>query len=155
MTHIVETQWMGKMQFNALINGHTIIMDAPPKVGGEDNGSIPKPFILSALAGCTGMDVIALLNKKGVKVENFDLKVEGETSKTQPIEYTSIKLDYIFEGDIESLDEVTEAVHLSQEKYCGVSSMLKKIIPLTWNIYFNNTLIYSKLSVPNIQVVDK
>lgn len=146
---------MGKMQFNALINGHTIIMDAPPKVGGEDNGSIPKPFILSALAGCTGMDVIALLNKKGVKVENFDLKVEGETSKTQPIEYTSIKLDYIFEGDIESLDEVTEAVHLSQEKYCGVSSMLKKIIPLTWNIYFNNTLIYSKLSVPNIQVVDK
>lgn len=155
MAHVVETQWMGKMQFNALINGHTIIMDAPPKVGGEDNGSIPKPFILSALAGCTGMDVIALLNKKGVKVENFDLKVEGETSKTQPIEYTSIKLDYIFEGDIASLDEVTEAVHLSQEKYCGVSSMLKKIIPLTWNIYFNNTLIYSKLSVPNSQFVDK
>ena len=42
--HEIETQWMGKMQFNALVNGHTIIMDAPERVGGEDNGSIPKPF---------------------------------------------------------------------------------------------------------------
>ena len=59
MTHEIDTQWMGKMQFNAIVNGHTIVMDAPERVGGEDNGSIPKPVLLSALAGCTRMDVIA------------------------------------------------------------------------------------------------
>lgn len=36
MKHEIESQWMGKMQFNALVNGHTIIMDAPERVGGED-----------------------------------------------------------------------------------------------------------------------
>ncbi len=44
MAHEIEVQWMGKMQFNALVNGHTIVMDGPEKVGGEDNGPIPKPF---------------------------------------------------------------------------------------------------------------
>lgn len=59
MSHEIETQWMGKMQFNALINGHTVIMDAPEKVGGEDNGPAPKPFVLTALSGCTGSIVNA------------------------------------------------------------------------------------------------
>lgn len=63
MKHEIEAQWMGKMQFNALVNGHTIVMDAPERVGGEDHGPIPKPFILSALSGCTGMDVLAILKK--------------------------------------------------------------------------------------------
>lgn len=59
--HEIETQWMGKMQFNSLVNGHTLIMDAAERVGGEDIGPIPKPFVLTALSGCTGMDVISIL----------------------------------------------------------------------------------------------
>ena len=51
------------MQFNALINGHTVVMDAPEKSGGDDMAPIPKPFVLAALSGCTGMDIIALLRK--------------------------------------------------------------------------------------------
>lgn len=61
--HNIETQWMGKMQFNALANDHTIIMDATERGGGEDNGSIPKPFILAALSGCAGMELLSLLKK--------------------------------------------------------------------------------------------
>lgn len=53
MAHEIEVQWMGKMQFNALIDHHTIVMDGPEKVGGEDSGPIPKPLVLTALAGCT------------------------------------------------------------------------------------------------------
>jgi putative redox protein len=81
MTHDVMTQWMGKMQFNALVNWHTVIMDAPERSGGEDQGPIPKPFMLTALSGCTGMDVIALLRKKNIVPENFELNVSGEISK--------------------------------------------------------------------------
>ena len=53
MIHEIDVQWMGKMQFNALVNGHTVIMDAPEKVVGEDNGPIPKPFVPTALAEST------------------------------------------------------------------------------------------------------
>lgn len=45
MNHRIEAQWMGKMQFNALVNGHTVIMDAPERVGGEGHGLILKPYI--------------------------------------------------------------------------------------------------------------
>lgn len=99
MTHNIETQWMGKMQFNALVNGHTIIMDAPERVGGEDHGPIPKPFILSALSGCTGMDIAAILRKANKPVTTFTMHVSGEISKRPPIEYTAIHIVYNFTGD--------------------------------------------------------
>ncbi|MBI2274535.1 MAG: OsmC family peroxiredoxin [Chitinophagaceae bacterium] len=143
MTHEIETQWMGKMQFNALVNGHTIVMDAPERVGGEDQGPIPKPFILSALSGCTGMDVVAMLRKAGKEVTDFDMKVSGEISKQAPIEYTAIHLVYDFKGPAEYRDAALQAVTDSQEKYCGVSNMLKKIMPVTWDVNYNGVSIFS------------
>ena len=97
--HEIETQWMGKMQFNALVNGHSVIMDAPERAGGEDNGPIPKPLILAALSGCTGMDIVALLRKSNEVINDFDIKVTGELSKQAPIQYVSIHLQYLFKAD--------------------------------------------------------
>ena len=99
MVHEVETQWMGKMQFNALVNGHTVIMDAPEKVGGDDNGPIPKPFVLTALSGCTGMDIASILRKSNKEVTDFEIKVIAELSKEAPIQYIAIHLEYRFKGD--------------------------------------------------------
>ncbi len=143
MKHEIESQWMGKMQFNALVNGHTLIMDAPERVGGEDNGPIPKPFVLTALSGCTGMDVIALLRKKEKQLHEFNLKVSGEISKQHPIEYTSANLVYEMKGEAEDEQAAFDAVMYSQEKICGVSSMLKKIMPVTWQIIYNGKEIFN------------
>lgn len=143
MVHEVETQWMGKMQFNALVNGHTIVMDAPERVGGEDNGPIPKPFVLTALSGCTGMDVVALLRKSEYEVDDFDMKVQGEISRQAPIEYIAIHLVYNFKGSENSKDAALQAVTDSQEKYCGVSSMLKKALPVTWEVNYNKSQIFT------------
>ena len=130
--HQIETQWMGQMQFNALVNGHTIIMDAPERAGGEDNGPIPKPFILTALSGCTGMDVVALLRKSNKEVGNLNIRVTGELSKRQPITYVAIHVIYDFIGDESCKDAAMDAVTLSQEKYCGDSYLLQKALPVTW-----------------------
>lgn len=143
MIHEVETQWMGKMQFNALVNGHTIIMDAPERVGGEDNGPIPKPFVLTALSGCTGMDIVAILRKAEKTVDDFDMKVIGEISKQAPIEYTAIHVIYTFKGGGDHLEPALQAVTDSQEKYCGVSSLLKKAIPVTWEVVYNGLQIFN------------
>jgi putative redox protein len=143
MKHYVETQWRGKMQFNALVNGHTLVMDGPEKLGGENNGPVPKPFVLTALTGCTGMDVVALLQRAGKHVTDFVVKVEGDATDRTPIEYTKIHLVYEFNGDQHLQKDVLHAVTMSQEKFCGVSKMLKKILPVTWDVIYNGKQIFS------------
>ncbi len=141
--HEIETQWMGKMQFNALIDGHTVIMDAPERSGGEENGPIPKPFVLAALSGCTGMDIIALLRKSGQTINDFEMKVTGELSKQAPIQYVAIHLLYSFKANASAKEAIINAVTDSQEKYCGVSSMLKKALPVTWEINVNSISVFN------------
>lgn len=147
MIHEIETQWMGKMQFNSLVNGHTIVMDAPERVGGEDQGPIPKPFVLTALSGCTGMDIVAILRKAQKKVKDLDIRVIGELSKTAPIEYVSIHVKYYFLGDEENKDAALDAVTTSQEKYCGVSHMLRKALPVTWEVNYNGKEIFNNKEI--------
>ncbi len=148
--HEIETQWMGKMQFNALINGHSVIMDAPERAAGEDNGPIPKPFILAALSGCTGMDIVALLRKANQRIDDLDMKVTGELSKQAPMQYIAIHVQYLFKADVSAKEAVLNAVTDSQEKYCGVSSMLKKAIPVTWEIVFNSETIFNNQLVEEV-----
>lgn len=147
MKHEVETQWMGKMQFNAAVNGHTIIMDAPERVGGEDHGPIPKPFVLTALSGCTGMDVIALLRKQGIHLQDLSLSVSGEISKHPPIEYISANIVYQIKGNPADEQAALDAVMFSQDKICGVSHMLKKIMPVTWQVIYNGKEIFNNLHI--------
>lgn len=151
--HEIETQWMGKMQFNALIEGHTVIMDAPEKSGGEDAAPIPKPFVLAALSGCTGMDIVALLRKSNNPVEDLSMIVTGELSKQAPIQYISIHIVYNFKGNDNSKEPALKAVTDSQEKYCGVSSMLKKAIPVTWEVNYNGHEIFNNKIIEQTAVV--
>jgi len=141
--HEIETQWMGKMQFNSLVNGHTLIMDAPERVGGEDIGPIPKPFVLTALSGCTGMDIVSILRKAQKEVNEFTINVTGELSKQAPIEYVAMHVVYNFKGDESFKSAAMEAVTQSQEKYCGVSHMLRKALPVTWEINYNGIRIFN------------
>jgi putative redox protein len=143
MTHYVETLWAGKMQFHALVNGHTLVMDRPEKLGGENNGPVPKPFVLAALSGCTGIDVVALLRRAGKEVKDFVVKVEGKTTDRTPIEYTRIHLVYEFNGAEHLKQDALRAVTMSQEKFCGVSKMLKKIVPVSWEVIYNGERIFS------------
>lgn len=143
MKHEVNTQWMGKMQFNALVNDHVIIMDAPTRAGGEDLGTIPKPLVLTALSGCTGMDVVALLKKEGKKLHNFNVTVSGELTQQAPMQYSSIHIIYEAEGESDMEADVLRVVKRSQEDICGVSAMLKKAMPVTWEVWFNKVEVFN------------
>ncbi|MFN8277297.1 MAG: OsmC family protein [Chitinophagales bacterium] len=147
MNHEVETQWMGKMQFNALVNGHTMVMDAPERAGGEDHGPIPKPLLLTALSGCTGMDVVALLRKQGKMLTYFNVKVTGELTKQAPIAYSAIHILYELKGSEADQEAALEVVQRSQHEICGVSYMLKKALPVTWEVQFNNQTIFNNQAV--------
>ncbi len=147
MTHDVHAQWMGKMQFNALVGGHTVTLDAPERVGGEDLGSIPKPFVLTALAGCTGMDVVALLRKEGITLDGLDVDVSGEITKTPPIAYARIHVTYKIQGDTAHMERALAVVQRSQNEICGVSYMLKKALPVTWEVTYNGHEVFNNATV--------
>ncbi|RLD77735.1 MAG: OsmC family peroxiredoxin, partial [Bacteroidetes bacterium] len=63
MKDSITARWKKKMAFEVEVAGHKIMIDATDKVGGENKGAQPKPFMLVALGGCTAMDVISILTK--------------------------------------------------------------------------------------------
>lgn len=136
-SHEVVTTWMGDMAFEADVGGHKVRIDASPDVGGHGGGPTPKPLLLVSLAGCTGMDVVSLLKKMRQPLTWFDMKVEGELTEEHPKYYRSITLVYRFkEADGLAKDQVQKAIDLSQERYCGVSALLKKAVPVNVRVEY-------------------
>ncbi len=130
----VDVAWNSKMSFKTSLNGHEIILDAESNVGGEDKGPPPKPLMLVSLGGCTGMDVISILEKMRVKIEDFHVRVEGELTDEYPKYYHKIHTIYEFKGKDLPLDKLKKAVKLSEERYCGVSAVYKHGAELTSEI---------------------
>lgn len=130
----IRINWLEKMAFEAEINGHKIMLDAAEPVGGENRGPRPKPLMMVALAGCTGMDVISILNKMRVEVTDFNVLVEGDLTEEHPKQFSQMHLVYEFKGKDLPMDKLEKAVNLSQEKYCGVSAMYKKAFGITSEI---------------------
>mgnify|MGYP003825903239 CR=1 FL=1 len=134
MKSSINLAWKENMSFETEMDGHKIILDADPAVGGENKGPRPKPFMLLALAGCTGMDVISILKKMRVEVESFNVKVEGNLTEEHPKQYDKMHVIYEFKGKNLPMEKIEKAVNLSEERYCGVSAMYKKAIPITTEI---------------------
>lgn len=133
----ITCSWKGDMAFGAQIDGHEVILDAAPDVGGHDSGPTPKPFILVSIAGCTGMDVISILRKMREPVSWFNVRASGELTTEHPKTYTSITVVYEFKAADGLKDEnVRKAVSLSEKRYCGVFALLRKAIPVTTEIRY-------------------
>ena len=134
MSTKVRIKWHGDMAFAADVNGFAIRMDAAPEAGGQDMGPRPKPLTLAALGGCTGMDVVSILEKMRVQLDSFDMKIEAEQTDEHPRVYKKIHIVYTFKGKDLPLEKIQKAVDLSQDKYCGVSAMLRKAAAVTYEI---------------------
>ncbi|MDI3516746.1 MAG: putative redox protein [Thermotogota bacterium] len=131
----MKLSWLGGMRFYSRTpSGHDVFLDSSPKVGGTDTAARPMEHLLIALMGCTGMDVVSILEKMRVDGYTFDLVCEYERAEDHPKVYTKINLKYVFKGENLPKDKLEKAVKLSQEKYCSVSAMLKKAVDLTYEI---------------------
>lgn len=130
----VKISWKDKMAFSAEVNGHEIMLDAAEKVGGENRGPRPKPLMLVALAGCTGMDVVSILKKMRVEVEDFNVSVEGDLTEEHPKQFSKMHVIYEFKGKDLPMDKLQKAVNLSEERYCGVSATYRQAMEITSEI---------------------
>lgn len=116
---------------------HWVVMDGPEKFSGLEAGSRPMEVFLISLAGCTGMDVVSLLEKMRVKLDDFKMEVEAERAETHPKVFTKIHIEYLFFGKDIDPEKVEKAIDLSQNKYCSASAMLKKAVDITTSYKIN------------------
>lgn len=126
MKDSVQVRWVGNRQLVGWDSaGHGVVMDARQEYAGEASGVRPIELVLYALAGCTAMDVISLLEKKRQDVRGLSIAVDGyQRQDEQPRIYTEIRLHYVIEGFGVSDQAVRRSIELSKEKYCSVGAML-------------------------------
>ncbi len=134
MEHKIKINWKKNMAFETEINGHKLIMDVPAEIGGEDKGPRPKPLMLAALGGCTAIDMVWILKKMRIIIDDLKIQVISNLTDEDPKHYTSMHIIYEFFGKDLSFDKLEKAVKLSQEKYCGVSFMYRKAMEITYEI---------------------
>lgn len=113
------TKWKSGQAFESYQGHSKIEIDAK-------EGFSPKALLLSGLAGCTGIDVVEMLEKMRVPFANLSIEVEAEQTTGHPRVFKDIHINYRVVTAEENRDKVKKAVELSLEKYCGVSAMLKK-----------------------------
>jgi putative redox protein len=128
MQHVIDLVWKQNMAFECEMDGHRVVIDASKESGGDDLGPRPKKLMLTALAGCTGIDVIAILKKMKVEPEAFHVIVEGDLTDENPVRYQRMNVIYQFKGKDLPMDKLEKAVKLSKEKYCGVSAAYRLAI---------------------------
>lgn len=136
--HEVHVSYKQDMQFETdSPTGYKALIDTSPENGGNNDGLGPKAMMLSALAGCTGLDIVFVLNKMRTHVPHFEMTVKGELTEEHPKTYHKVNLDYHFYGDDLDETKINKAVKLSEEQYCGVMEMFRQFATLEVGVHFH------------------
>ena len=115
-------------------SGHWIPMDTSVEVGGADAATRPLELLLIALGGCSSMDVLSILAKKRIKLDDLEVELEADRAEEHPKVMTAIRVVYRFYGDNLRPEDLEQAVNLSEEKYCSVAGMLRRAAPIATRI---------------------
>jgi putative redox protein len=126
-----KATWIEKHRFEGIADSnHQIVVD-----GDKTAGNSPMELVLIGLCGCTGYDVVSILQKKRETFTSLEVRAEAARATDQPSVYSEIKLIYRVGGKV-SHKAVEDAVRLSKEKYCSVSAMLAKTAKITAEIEY-------------------
>ncbi|MGB9720809.1 MAG: OsmC family protein [bacterium] len=112
---------------------HNIIVDTDTESGGLGRGFKPMELLLVALAGCMGMDIVAILQKKGGKIDSFKMVLKGEKNSEYPKRYLKIFYEIECKGDYKR-EDLLRSFELSRDKYCSVLATLKNTPEFHFNI---------------------
>lgn len=133
MTSKAQITWVGPgLRLMGEGGGPAIVVDhALPGEEREETGPRPMQLLLIGLAGCTGMDVISILQKKRQPFTGLQVKATAEQADEHPKVYTQIHLEYVVQGEGVDPKAVERSIELSQTKYCPASAMLSKGAEIT------------------------
>ena len=130
---IAHSEWrQGTVYEGIAENGNTIVFDTD---AAHTQGPSPMEAVLMALCGCTSVDVVGILKKKRQELTGLRVSAEATQAPAPPRVFTHIKLTYTVSGKL-SRRAVEDAVSLSKNKYCSVSLMLAKAMPIEYEIVY-------------------
>lgn len=132
--HQSTTKYLDGMTFEIDIDGFQFNIDTTPEHGGDSSAPSPKKLLLGALAGCTGMDVVALLHKMRVSFSHFNIEVEADLGDEHPKQYEAFRIVYQISASEDDREKIEKAITLSQERYCGVAAMYRHFASLDWKL---------------------
>ncbi|MDF1543928.1 MAG: OsmC family protein [bacterium] len=122
-----KMKWTGGFKFEGITAfGHKIVTDGAKKAGGEEAGYKPTELLLYGIAGCTGIDVVRVLEKMRQKVTSIDIEMTAHHNDEYPKPIHTIDIKYTFEGENLDPSKVEQAIKLSEEKYCMVSQTVQQ-----------------------------
>jgi putative redox protein len=109
-------------------SGHSTVLD-----WSEGTNSAPSPveMLLMSLGACSAIDVVAILGKARTPAESFRVELSGERSDAHPRVLTKIHVTYVVKGKGIKPAALERAIHLSEEKYCSVSAMVRDMAKIT------------------------
>lgn len=123
------TIWKKLHEFESKQDHNTIQLD-----GNKENGFGPKALLLAGLAGCSGVDVVDILEKMRVDFSSLVIETEAEQTEEHPKVFKDILITYKIKTVRENEEKVKKAIELSLERYCGVSAMLRKNSPVNYKV---------------------
>ncbi len=111
--------------------GFSLPLGADPSVGGDNDGFRPMELFAIGLAGCTGMDVISILQKKRQDIQRFEVRVSAEQREEFPRIFTKLHVHYDIHGTAVQAEAAERAIELSETKYCPAQAMLRMAAEIT------------------------
>jgi len=115
----ITLQWNKALQFFAMDEtGHKVIVDIDREHGGLDEGMTPLRFLLVALAGCMAMDIVTIVQKKGGKIKEYSMELEGIRADDHPRRFVKIINTIRCVGEYKR-EDLERAFELSRDKYCS------------------------------------
>ena len=128
----ISVNWVdGMLMVGKSHSGHSITMDGPPEIGGDNLGVRPMEMLLLGVAGCTMIDVVTTLKKMRQELTHCETKLSAERADEHPKVFTDIHIQFIVKGQDLDPKKVEKAITLSAEKYCSASIMLGKTASIT------------------------
>ena len=128
----LSVNWVdGMLMVGKSHSGHSITMDGPTDIGGENLGVRPMEMLLLGVAGCTMIDVVTTLKKMRQNLTHCETKISAERADEHPKVFTDIHIQFIVKGKDLDSKKVDKAITLSAEKYCSASIMLGKTANIT------------------------
>ena len=124
-----KVKWEKGMRFVGVgPSGHAVAMDAGGEVGGANSAPRPTEILLCALGGCTGMDIVSILEKMRTPARSLEIVISAERAPEHPKAFRTAKLLFRAEGVPE--ENLRKAAQLSHERYCSVGSSLSTEITI-------------------------
>ena len=122
----INVKWTGGLQFLAADEaGHVVVTDR------DGQGFKPPLLLLVSLVGCSGVDVVRILEKKRKKITGIEVKVSKENAPDPPWCIEKIEIEWLIKGPNITEKAAHDAVRLSEEKYCSVYASLSSEIVST------------------------